>query len=127
NGTPDLRGFGTASATNVPSTGAEALNGSLNGVITNVGDKHGKNFVELGKANMPLYNLTVTDPGHTHTIATSHDHEGAGKASVGSQDTEGTLSTTSSPTNISVSSGGSNTPHENRQPTYYTYKIMRLN
>lgn len=61
----------------------------------------------IAKANLPLYNLTVTDPGHRHNIGSATSLAGPGPGSnpgSGSQITSG-----SATTGITVSSGGSGT------------------
>ena len=60
------------------------------------------------KTNLPAYNLTVTDPGHAHTIniGTFSVQAGSGGAAYGGG---GPTSTNSATTGISVNSGGGGT------------------
>lgn len=61
------------------------------------------------KANLPLYNLDVTDPGHTHTYSQAQ-YTVAAQNNVSSVATSNSaVSTGSSTTGITVSSGGSGT------------------
>jgi microcystin-dependent protein len=102
------------------------LAAALDGEVTNIGDKLGRNKTTLTQLNMPNYNLAVTPNPHSHVIANSlDDANGGGKAAVGNNATEGSLST--EPVTLTVNSAGSSMPFDNRQPTFYCYKIMRLN
>jgi hypothetical protein len=63
----------------------------------------------ITKANLPNYNLTVTDPGHTHSYATPNitGRSGGGTSTADAVTTTNT--TNSNTTGISVNSGGSGT------------------
>jgi hypothetical protein len=71
----------------------------------------------IAQANLPNYNLTVADPGHTHTAtfpmngATSGSGNGSypKTGSTSQVDTSGSFTTNSNTTGISVSSAGSGT------------------
>lgn len=84
----------------------------------NAGDEGGASSITLTKANLPNYNLTVSDPGHTHsytdyyaTSSSANDFNrtfnNSGITSVGNTSTSRTSG--SRTTGITVSSGGSGT------------------
>lgn len=131
NGTPDFRGFYTAEGTDVLASGAGALNAALNGLTPHIGDTFGVNQVTLTQANLPNVSFSVTDPGHHHDLPA----DASGISNIQSiSDTpnadegfNGGHQTATATTGITVNSGGSGTAVENRPPTKYVYKIMRLN
>jgi len=90
-----------------------------------IGTSGGNNSFTLSKANLPNYNLTVTDPGHAHGITDPQHHHSGGSA-PSSTNTAGSAAGTSTAANtgnastgitintattgITVASGGSGTP-----------------
>jgi microcystin-dependent protein len=82
--------------------------------------------VALVKANLPNYDLPITDPSH------SHIYQEAGTLQVQSGNTTGCLtelsssSTTSSTTGITVNSGGGDTAFSIIPPYYALAYIMKL-
>lgn len=130
NGTPDYRGFLTASATNVPASGASPLNAVLSSITNNPGDTAGFNKQSLVQANLPNVNLVVNDPGHAHGISgsdTTSFSGGGAVPAVSPAGTEAAGNTNSATTGITVSTGGSGQALDFRQPVKYVYKIMKLN
>jgi hypothetical protein len=136
NGTPDLRGFFTAMATNVPASGAGGLSGLLSGTTNSLADQIGQGKITLTQGNLPNYNLPITDNGHIHSEKFSNY---INISDSGSGTNIPTLGTNGAPpitlndisqlntTGITVSTGGSSVPIENRPPTFYVYKIMKVN
>jgi hypothetical protein len=117
NGTPDLRNrfvVGAGSTYSVNATG-----GSADAIV-------------VSHTHTATSTSTVTDPGHTHTIPTSETGDGFGKADVGNAVTEGTLTTNSSTTGVtvatstSVASTGSSGTNANLPPYYALAYIMKL-
>lgn len=132
--TPDLRGKLRAMATNVPSIGATELDPLVNlgidaedYVYGNAYTTLGKTKFAIGQANLPIYNLPVSDPGHSHSVINSNSDSGSGKFTTGSDASEGgTLYTQANTTGISVASGGSNTRLEHLPPLWLTVVKMKL-
>ena len=129
-GTPDLRGLTTAGATNIPASGAPAISAAVSGITTNPGDTGGINKATILKANLPNYNLSVTDSGHVHHMKGSATTNFGGDGTVPGVTgpySEDAGYTDSATTGITVNSGGSGTTMDIRQATKYTIKIMKLN
>jgi hypothetical protein len=63
----------------------------------------------ITKANLPNYNLTVTDPGHTHSYTTPNTTGRSGGGTATADAVTTTNTTNSNTTGISVNSGGSGT------------------
>jgi hypothetical protein len=128
---PDLRGFYTAMGTNVPSTGSPALDSSLSGLTPTVGGKFGVNKAALTQANLPAVNLTVNDPGHAHGLPIdgggAQDRQSLLPSANSDEGLSGSNLTAPATTGITVHTGGTGDPIDKRPPTYYVYKIMRLN
>lgn len=70
------------------------------------------------KANLPSYNLTVTDPGHTHTISPFNQptQVGSGPAIGWYATGGGSVTTSNNTTGVTVSTGGSGTALETLPP-----------
>lgn len=139
--TPDLRGMF------IQGSGASALNPTATPTIGTTGGTNSMTATlsvdgtALTQANLPNYNLTVTDPGHTHVAAVSdpgHTHTltgwsaglvyggstyyvlGSGSSTVTSNATTGiTVTNTAHTTGITVSSGGSGTTHTHTGTTTF--------
>ena len=99
-----------------------------------LGASVGANSKTIAKANLPSYNLTVTDPGHTHTYtdyyATSSSRNtwdiAKTSASVTSvSNTSTTRTSGSKTTGITVSSGGSGTAFNVMQKTLVCNYIIK--
>lgn len=101
---------------------------------TTLGQSVGGNTKTIAKANLPSYNLTVTDPGHTHTYtdyyatsSTASDFNrtfvNTGVASVGNTST--TRTSNSKATGITVASGGSGTAFNVMQKTLVCNYIIK--
>ena len=115
--------------------GKDNMGGSTRGLITTagsgidgtaVGTEGGAQNVTLAKVNMPLYNLTVTDPGHTHTTgqlqgASATNSGGGVQGFSSSGGTSG-----SNTTGISVSSGGSGTATITMPPTGIVNVLIKV-
>jgi hypothetical protein len=101
---------------------ATELEGSfvLGSPIADIGNTGGANAVTITQANIPDYDLTITDPGHKHPIWTKtaglNETFISSKRSTGNP--VGVRETSSATTGITVNSGGSGTPL-NITPTYY--------
>lgn len=136
NGTPDLRGFVTGGATNLPGIQGVTLNSivdpDVNADLTyaaNVGDRKGEVKHQLSINELPTFSVSGTTDAHSHTLASAQAAVPAGEQfqsfnvytnnGSGVQTTSETVGFTSDPI-------GQNYKHENRQPTYYGYFIMRL-
>lgn len=74
-----------------------------------IGQTGGSSTKTITKANLPNYNLTVTDPGHSHRTS----QRGSGTGTITGDATadpivgEGNTATSTNKTGISVNSGGS--------------------
>jgi len=116
NGTPDLRDRFVVGAGN--NYAVAATGGSADAIV--VSHTHTASSTSV-----------VTDPGHTHSIETSNDQVGSGKATVGGSSSEGGLSTNSSTTGISVAtsttitSAGNSGTNANLPPYYALCWIMK--
>lgn len=80
----------------------------------------GAQQLTLAQANLPSYNLTVTDPGHNHPVPTRVYVQGGSGEGTGGNNLK-TLSSNpigSALTGISVNSGGSNQPFGLIPPSY---------
>ena len=139
NGTPDKRGRLPVGNTGVPGGGAfnPAVDPAISGNPTyTLGMTTGQNTVVLSVAQMPTHthaaSVTVTDPGHFHTLSNQSDDEaGSGKVAVGGNPPEGTNPVTdSATTGISVSvtnaSQGASAAHTNIPPVLACYYIMYI-
>lgn len=115
-GVPDLRNRARISlggATGRVTTAGSGVDG------TTINSSGGLQNQTILKANIPAYNLTVTDPGHTHSIATisvGSFQQGGGGAAVAKVPASGD-NTGSATTGITVNTGGSGTPLTTLQPT----------
>ena len=146
---PDLRGRVVAGQDDMGGTSANRLTGIPNGIdgdiMGTVGGSEGHTLVQ---AQMPSYNLTVTDPGHAHGVYDpGHSHTVPSVAIANSSSTNrltlsgsaqqitwGNLQTWNSgtgigiygnTTGITVNSGGAGVPHNNVQPTMILNKIIK--
>lgn len=139
NGTPDKRGRIPVGVTFVPGGGAynaavdPGISGNPNYTLSMI---NGQNTVTLTGAQLPAHThaatVTVTDPGHFHTISNQSDNDaGSGKVAVGGDVPEGTNPVTdSATTGITVSvtnaSFGSGDAHTNIPPVLACYYIMYI-
>lgn len=140
NGTPDMRGFTFAMATNIASS--VTLNNRVDPVInldadlaTNIGDVRGeaKHLLTGPESALQPHTHPVNDPGHQHKISALKN-----KASSGNNNgTYGTPNNNVLPdvytdvirTGISIGTNASSdalVKHENRQPTVYVNCIQRI-
>lgn len=136
NGTWDMRGFTAAGATNIG--GGTLLPmvqpGSDPDLITNIGAIKGQYKVTLTSSQLPdhNHNITINDPGHAHQEDSYPVNSiiGKGGSSATNNQTlvrkDTSTSTTGITANISGVTGGSNQPHENRQPTRFGVWIKRI-
>lgn len=89
----------------------------------------GASTVTIAKANLPSYNLTVTDPGHRHYDG---DDTGANSAASGAArqepgaGTAGSKRTSTEVTGITVASGGSGTALSVLNPVIYLNGLITL-
>lgn len=106
-GVPDLRARYRIPLDNQGSQGAAnrvtAAGSSVNG--TTLGSAGGLQNSTIGTANIPSYNLTVTDPGHRHTLP-GQSISGVGNVATGSGQGQVGGTTGTATTGITVGSGG---------------------
>lgn len=86
----------------------------------------GLETVTLTKANLPNYNLTVTDPGHTHTYTSPASSTLRGGGDLGTPFSSATLNTSSTTTGITVNTGGSGEAYSNYPPTTFINWMIKL-
>jgi microcystin-dependent protein len=124
---PDLRGSIPAGADNMGGSAASRLTSATITSGATVGNRGGEETHHLLKAELPAYNLTVTDPGHAHTVPqATGGSAGSAYSLFGANIAATTQNTGSATTGISVASGGSDTSHNNVQPTLITNYIIRI-
>lgn len=125
NGTPDLRGFTLAGATQITGIGGPVLHESVRTYPSNVWDRKGQNEVRLTVNQMPSHTHEVIDPGHVHGYdsMTNSGHP-AGSNTTALRDYQW-KQTEREKTGITLGHSGGGAPHENRQPTFYGMWIMR--
>lgn len=120
-----LLGFGTwiAFGTGQVLVGIDAGQTEFN----TIGKTGGEKAHTLLKAELPSYNLTVTDTGHIHTQGgqTAASNVGGGVAYGNGVSGAGTWSTNSATTGITVATGGSGTAFNNLQPYITVYIWQR--
>jgi microcystin-dependent protein len=145
-GVPDLRGRVLAGVTTGMGGGAMDVavdpntNGNPNYFATPSFTKTGVNFVTLGINEIPSHNhptssISITDPGHTHTVTGSNDSDGDpgslfitaavepnGNRTVGTQIPNITGITAT----LTIAPEGQNGAHTNTQPTIGCYYIMYI-
>lgn len=110
NGTPDLRNRFIVGA----------------GAGYSVGNTGGESSVRLSVGEMPSHNHSVNDPGHDHRFGMNHDDDTAQSgAPSGGAGTDGSRSTDTSTTGITIDNTGGNQSHENRPPYYALAYIMK--
>lgn len=129
NQTVDLRGMYLPMATNVPATGAGSLSSILDGNLNNVVDQVGRGKQTLTQANIPNYQLPVTDPGHRHELIDGgylNKSGNDGNNVLGIQPGNQHRYTSTNVTNISVNSGGSGTAFDKRPSSTYLYYITKI-
>lgn len=120
---PDLRGRQAIGLDNMGGTPASRV-----AAATALNTASGAEEQTILQANIPLYNLTVTDPGHKHnplSPATNFLGDG-GSGAPGGTTTGGKIPTTAiATTGITVSSAGSGTALETMDPWLCMNKIIR--
>lgn len=137
NGTPDLRGRYLMMATEMANIQKTALqDDGFGNVITfdnaTAYQPYGVNSFGVGVANLPNYNLTVTDPGHKHDFTNSGDQYGDQGGSYGmwknNSDIMGTFDGHINPatTGIQVNSGGSGKNIAYAPAAYAIVVLMKL-
>jgi microcystin-dependent protein len=125
---PDMRGRVIAGADNMGGSAASRLtSASITSGANTLGNSGGEETHHLLKAELPAYNLTVTDPGHVHSVAqATGGSAGSAYSLFGANVAAATQNTGSATTGISVASGGSDTSHNNVQPTLIGNYIIRI-
>jgi len=139
NGTPDKRGRIPVGV--IQGAGGPALNPTVDPAFPGNPNyallgTSGANTVQLSTNEMPAHShaatVTLTDPGHVHTISNQSDsYPGSGKVAVGGLPPEGPNPVTdSSTTGITVtvvnSSTGNSWAHNNIPPVLACYYIMYI-
>ena len=151
NGTPDLRGRVPVGAINGVPGGAmsAAVNPASDPTFNpnySLGDVQGANKQTLSTSQIPSHNHTLTDPGHTHILATDEDvtagtqvgpDEYIPATSTTGVDIEYSLVGASLPTptvgkvlenttGISLADTGGGAAHDNKQPVIALYFIIYI-
>lgn len=127
NNTIDLRGMFLPMATNVPaSPGNLPSRTNLDSVASNLGEG-GRNKKLITQAQLPNYQLPVTDPGHSHGFTLGSDRaSGSANGNFAKTDSNTVNKTTQvSVTGITVNSGGSGQDFDVRPASYYLYYIEK--
>jgi microcystin-dependent protein len=124
---PDLRGRVIAGKDDMGGVAASRLtSGTITGGAATLGKVGGEEKHQLVKSEMPLYDLTVTDNGHVHGVQRANiASSGVQYSLFGAAGSQPDRNTESATTGISVSSAGSDTPHNNVQPTIIGNYIIR--
>ena len=139
NGTPDKRGRIGVSVTAVPGGGAsnEAVDPGIAGNPNyTLSLAIGENNVVLSPSELPAHThsatVTLTDPGHFHTISNQSDNDaGSSKVAVGGNVPEGSnpitdTSTTGITVSVTNGSTGGGDAHNNIPPVLACYYIMYI-
>lgn len=143
NGSPDRRGLLSMMTTEVPNNGANDISSDISNKLRVNSSRYqtlGKSELTIIKANLPDYQLTVNDAGHSHTFKVYGSDSDSWRQSGGSgrpltriQDyaTASTgpnqnVSTNSQTTGITVNLGGSSDPVQLLNPVFATVIIMKL-
>lgn len=137
NSTPDMRGYIFGGATTLPGISGPALQTTVDPTndatyAAAIGDRKGEVKHTLSTAELPSHSHSFANSTHSHTYPGFPYRPGTGTISppayvILSSGTGIPLTSSSSTIGGDSSSVGSNTSHENRQPTYYGYFIMRKN
>lgn len=128
---PDMRGRVLAGRDCEGGTAANRLTSTYYGVSAcTIAAPGGSQSVTLSSAQMPAHThvATVTDPGHTHTVASATTANAVGGGAPFSSAANTTPTTSSSVTGISVSnaSTGGGLPHSVVQPTLTVNYIIKV-
>jgi microcystin-dependent protein len=128
---PDLRGRGTYGKDDMGGSAANRITNAGSGIVgTTLGAAGGGQSMTLSQANLPNYALTVTDPGHTHTLTNGTNvlvfTSGSGSQGInaGVNATPSTITVNSNTTGITVNSGGSGTAAASMNPAAIMNKII---
>jgi microcystin-dependent protein len=105
---PDLRGRATFGQDSGGSGRITSAGGNFDG--TTIGNTGGQQNKVVAQANLAAFALTVTDPGHSHTVFTNNISNTAGSLPSGVASNGSGDLTSVSTTGITVASGGSGTP-----------------
>jgi microcystin-dependent protein len=137
NGTPDMRGRTPVGAVrNVPGTtldpSVDPLSPSNPNSNYELGQKFGKGTHTLVTTEIPSHGHVVSDPGHTHNIASNINDVGISSQPNGLYDgtdnnaVPKTLVTKPAFTNISIQATGGGGAHNNVQPSIGSLFIMYI-
>lgn len=122
----DLRARGIAGQDNMGSAGTtgriSAAGGNFDATV--LAATGGAQNQAIAKANIPNYNLTITDPGHSH--ASVGNFQGNALGGSGISVNSGVASTGNAVTGISVNSGGSGTALPTVLPIMVMPYIIRI-
>lgn len=130
----DMRGYVFGGATNLPGLNSPTLQSAVNSTVsgdpdyqTSVGQRKGEVKHGLTVSEMPSHTVSGTTDPHNHTVYGTTDLAGGESyQSYNVMTDNGTSSTSSETVNFTSDPIGSNVKHENRQPTFYGYFIMRI-
>lgn len=134
NGTPDMRGYVGAGATSLPGITSPSLQSVVDSTVsgdpsyaTTVGQRVGEVKHGLTVSEMPSHSVSGTTDPHNHTVYGTTDIAG-GEAFQSYNVMTNTGNSTTSSESVAFTSNpvGSNVKHENRQPSYCGYFIMRI-
>lgn len=123
---PDLRGRTIFGLDNMGGSAANRVTTNSGITATNIGATGGGETVTIAQANIPSYSLTVTDPGHTHTVPNVGTAAYTGGSQNALRDVGAGLTTTTATTGITVSSGGSGTALNKMPPTIVLPYVLRV-
>lgn len=139
NGTPNWMGYTFAGATVIPGVTSSPLDAAVDGTdyIANIGEKKGEVKHVLVTNELPSHSHPVTDPGHSHQITGDVIQKPSGSGTF-NVTVDNYTDVNPAPhtfiyddkvvkniTGITTNSVGTNTAHENRQPTVYGVWIYR--
>ena len=121
---PDARGRVGAGKDDMGGTAAGRITSAIMPGTT-LGATGGAETHQLTVAQLPAHNHPVTDPGHSHSYTRQNPGPGTISDGSGSLFSNGTTSTGSSTTGVTIGNRGSDEPHNNVQPTIIFNKIIR--
>lgn len=136
NGTPDMRGWTPAGATNLPGINGNPLYAQVDPAIvgdpsysSNILDRKGEVKHTLNVNELPTFTVSGTTDTHSHTVPNATASVAAGESyqayNVLTNNGNG-IQTTDEAVNFTSNPIGQSIPVENRQPTIYGYYITLL-
>lgn len=124
---PDLRGRIPVGRDDMGGTAANRITAGGCGIVgTTLGASGGEQTHVLITAELAAHSHGVTDPGHSHNMSTWQGTNSSDFARGDGTNVNITEQTASSVTGLTVNSAGSNTAHNNTQPTLIANYIIKL-